>query len=404
MDRSLTTTIVTFILGLFFIIMIASQIMVQGHSYKTEIAMRYNSGETIEFDGVVIRDEHTVTQQVEGVIRYANENGSKLAINSVMAEVYKTEEDIEKRRQIDLIKLRIEQLEDAKTLTGTDNSQIESFTKLITEKHSRIVTAIDEGDYSEISSLKYELMNLQCKKSMAKGRTINYDDVIAALNSRVEDLEKSISSQPEIIYSPESGYFVNSVDGYEGEFSYADADNITPDKIKEVVASPKKEADKDAIGKMISDYSWKVAAVIDDNASTSVEKGDKVNLVAGSDQSVIVAYVENIKSYGDDQNVIVLSSDDLNDKLSSIRTERFRLLIDSFNGIRISSSAIHFDDENNIGVFIKDGVRCSFRKIERIYTAEGYVVAADTTGKAGYLSMYDNIIVEGKDLSEGKIL
>ena len=55
-------------------------------------------------------------------------------------------------------------------------------------------------------------------------------------------------------------------------------------------------------------------------------------------------------------------------------------------------------------MYIKSGTQAQFVKIERIYSTEDYVIVRDTTDKSGYLSLYDNVIVEGKDLYDGKNL
>lgn len=405
MDRSLTTKIIMAVLALFFILMLVFQFTARSEHYvKTEVAMRYDSLETIEFDGVFIRNEHLVNKQVNGVIRYEHPDGSKLGINSVIANVYSSASDVEICREIDNLNARIETLKDAQSLAGTDNSQIEAFNKLITEKHSELVKAVDSGDYSAASDIKYQLLNLHSKRDMAKGKTVDYSSVIASLEKKITSLQSRISTEPSAILSEETGYFVSSIDGYESELKFADAEKITPETIEKVIAVPSKaQSGGTVIGKMIEDYKWKIAAVLDDTSAAALTESSKVRLVAGSGPEQLTAYVEAVERYGG-KNVVVFSADELQSGLSSRRTERFKLLIDSYNGIRISAQAIHFDDENNIGVFIKSGVECKFRKIKKIYSGDGYVIAEDTTDSTGYLSLYDNIIVEGKDLYDGKIL
>lgn len=406
MDKSLTTKIISVILAAFLLITVISQFLVRSeHSVKTEVAMRYESQDNIEFTGVFVRDEHTVSYAVSGVIEYAHSDGSKLAKNSVIANVYSSASDVEICRKIENLERRIETLEDAQSLAGTDNSQIEAFNKLITEKHSELVKAIDDGDYQSVGNIKYQLLNLQSKRDMAKGKTVDYTSVINSLNSQINTLQGQISSEPQSIIAGETGYFVSSIDGYEAELKFDSADELTPEVIESIVKNPVKNSESgQVIGKMVESYKWKVAAVLNTAQSAAITENTKVELAAGSSTSPITATVESVEKYGEDKNVVIFSGDELNSSLAASRTERFKLMLDSYNGIRISASAIHFDDENNMGVFVKNGTRAEFKLIKKIYFGDGYVIAEDTSGSTGYLSLYDNIIVEGKDLYDGKIL
>lgn len=405
MDRTLTTKLITVVLAIFLLVTVVSQFFVGGeHSYRTEVALRYDSQDTIEFYGVFARNEHTVSRKTNGIIQYAHEDGSKVGKNSVIANTYSSASDITLTAGITNLQKRIDTLTDAQSLAGTDNSQIEAFDKLITEKHSKLIQAINNGDYSAVADIKYELLNLQSKRDMVKGKVSDYSSVISALNAKIKTLESRKSAEPVSVLSEETGYFVSSIDGYESKITYDNIDTITPAEIAEAVKTPKTaSASGDIIGKMIEDYKWKLAATFTEGQAAVLTENTNVKIIVGADQSEITAKVENVEKYGDDY-VAVFSADDLNSTIASSRVGRFKLLVDSYNGIRIASSAIHFDKDNNIGVYIKSGTQAQFVKIERIYSTEDYVIVRDTTDKSGYLSLYDNVIVEGKDLYDGKNL
>ncbi len=322
----------------------------------------------------------------------------------MIANTYSSASDITLTADITNLQKRIDTLTDAQSLAGTDNSQIEAFDKLITEKHSKLIQAINNGDYSAVADIKYELLNLQSKRDMVKGKVSDYSSVISALNAKIKTLESRKSAEPVSVLSEETGYFVSSIDGYESKITYDNIDTIPPAEIAEAVKTPKTaSASGDIIGKMIEDYKWKLAATFTEGQAAVLTENTNVKIIVGADQSEITAKVENVEKYGDDY-VAVFSADDLNSTIASSRVGRFKLLVDSYNGIRIASSAIHFDKDNNIGVYIKSGTQAQFVKIERIYSTEDYVIVRDTTDKSGYLSLYDNVIVEGKDLYDGKNL
>ena len=411
MDRTLTTKLVTVVLAVFLLLTIAGQFFAgNDHSYKTEVALKYDSQDTIEFYGVFARNEHTVSRKINGTIQYEHEDGSKVGKNSVIANAYGSAADISLTADINKLKTRIDTLTDAQSLVGTDNSQIEAFDKLITEKHSKLITAINNGDYTAVSQLKYEMLNLQSKRDMVKGKVNDYSSVISALNSKIKTLEGRISASPVQVTADETGYFVSSIDGYESKITYDNIDSITPAEISETVKTPElTTASGDIIGKMIDDYKWKLAATFTEGQAAVLTENTKVRLILGADQTEITAKVENVEKYDNDY-VAIFSADDLNSVIASSRAVSYThltlptKLVDSYNGIRIASSAIHFDKENNIGVYVKKGSQAYFVQVDRIYSSEDYVIVRDTSGQPGYLSLYDDVIVEGKDLYDGKNL
>ena len=124
----------------------------------------------------------------------------------------------------------------------------------------------------------------------------------------------------------------------------------------------------------------------------------------GSNQFSLTGNVDSIENADDDNKILILSFNVFNQDLIKSRTTQIRILFDEYNGIRIPSAAIHFDDKGEKGVFIKIGVNIYFRYIDIVRTEGDYTLVKDTTDKKGYLSLYDSVIVEGTDLYDGKIV
>lgn len=399
MDKSKTTTILAIVLAVFLVTTIVGQaIVIPQNACKTEVARMYELTDTVKFEGVFVRDEHTVERSYNGVLQYEHEDGSRLAKNSVIASVYASSEDIDICQRIDKLNERIETLEEAQKLAGTDGSQAEAFNNLITEKHSEIITALNENDYKKAESLKYELLGLQSKRDIAKGRTDDYASVINELKAEVNKLTSRIGSEPEALISGETGYFVSSTDGYEQQLSMGTVHSITPSEIKEVVETPSKKTQNDTvIGKMIDSYKWKLATVLDDHRASLLSTGETVRLYFGADASVLEVTVEYIQRYDDEGTVVVFAGDNLNAELAASRTGRFELVISRHSGIRLSSSAIRFNDKGEKGVYVLYGNLGYFKVVEELYSGEDFVIVKhEPNNQTNYLDLYDNVIVEGK--------
>ena len=110
--------------------------------------------------------------------------------------------------------------------------------------------------------------------------------------------------------------------------------------------------------------------------------------------------------------------------LSTIRQENVNVDMGTYSGIRISKKAIHDDvvkytekdEKGNTeqkekkvqGVYVLFGNQIVFKQISVIYSGSDYVIC-DPTPDDGILltdtvRQYDQVVVEGSDLYDGKIV
>lgn len=401
---ALTTKIIWALLVLFLVVTIVAQLVIYFYNpITTEVATYYKSSHSYVFKGVCVRDEKTVTYNGSGVISYTHEDGAKLAKNSVIAKIYKSQNDLAIQQQIDELNKQIEVLEDAQSLVGTDNSQLEAFSSQIYEKHSLLIQNIDKGDYQAAADMKSDLLNLYSKKQIVKGNETSYDDKIAQLNNQIAALKARISQTPVDMQISESGYFVNNADGYEVSLNYETMKELTADNINDIIKNPVQNVSSNIIGKIVDDYKWRFIGIIDANL-TDVYEGGTVNVCIGSSTNPVPADVISVEKQEDGTNIAIFECNRFSSDYITGRVAQFRIVLNDYVGIRVPMEAVRFDEEGNRGVFVKSGVEIRFKKIEMISSEDDYLIASDTTERDGYLSLYDNIVVEGKDLYDGKII
>lgn len=397
------TTAIIFVLSAFVILIAVGQVFFAGgEELSTETALSYDMDEEIPFTGVYLRDESLIYDSGTGVLSYEHEDGSKVGKSSIIARRYKSESEIDYRREIESLTEQIEVLENAEKLIGTDSSQLEAISSQINESHSELVNCITDGDYTGAEELESSMLEALCKREITLGESDGYSEKISALESRISELETRISGDTYDIYASDTGYFVSKTDGYEGELSFSDIDSLTEERINAVIANPEKSTGK-AIGKLISDYYWRVAAVIDTEKMFGIYVGSTVTLRVGSDTSLLEAEVVSVKDCGDGNSIYVFECDRLTSAVVQGRTAQFKLVINSYGGLRVSRGALRYDDDDERGVYVVRGTELVFKKINVIYWGEDYVICSQESGD-DYLKLYDRIVTEGKDLYDGKVV
>lgn len=406
--RAVTTRIIWGVIGAFFLIMVVSQIMIFFSSnYRTEVATLYTATDSIGFKGIYVRDEKLVSyNSYNGIISYTHTDGSKVGKNAVIAQVYRNRADIAVRQQIEELKEQREVLLDAQGFVGADTSQLESFSNQINEKHSQLMEYIYLGDYNAAAKLKNDILNLQSKREIVRGSETSYAAKISEIDSEIARLKLQITSEPYNITIPETGYFISKVDGYEDSLNSKSVFDLTAEDIEKITsAEPRQENPSGVIGKLVSDYTWYMAAILDTVKLGTVFEGAQVTLRIGSSNQNVKADIISLKRLEDGRSIAVFKCDMFLADFIDSRVTQARLLLEDYKGINIPNGALRMSDEDgSIGVYVLDGIVAKFRKVRQILSREEFTLVADTTGEDGYLSLYDNIIVEGRDLHEGKII
>lgn len=279
------TSIIVFVLSVFVLIFFVGQaFFAGGEKVTTETAFTYSMTEDIPFEGVFLRDETVIHNSGTGVVDYEHSDGSKVGKSSVIARRYRSEADIERRSEIEKINEQIAVLTDAQRLAGTDNNQLETISSQINERHSLILESLIDGDYSSAQAQENAMLGVLSKREISRGDIASYESKISSLRSRASQLEAMLSGDVQDIEAGGAGYFVSSVDGYEDKLSIEDSTTITADRIEEILDKPDLGSSSSEVGKLIADYRWRVAAVMDSSQLFGCNEGGEVTLRVSSDR------------------------------------------------------------------------------------------------------------------------
>ena len=94
----------------------------------------------------------------------------------------------------------------------------------------------------------------------------------------------------------------------------------------------------------------------------------------------------------------------MSEKLATLRKVTGKIVIKTYSGIKIPKDAVRFNEDNEMGVYIREGNLIKFNRIKELYSNDDFVVAEDKTGVPGWLAQYDEIVYSGKELENGKVI
>ncbi len=396
---TITAKILVFLLSVFVLIIVAHQVtLLFDDSYETETATLYSSAEKVSFKGIYVRNETVVKSSTNGVLSYPELDGNKIAKDSVVAYVYKSAEDIYINQRIEALNQEVELLEKEQNPGTTAVVRPEFISALIEEKYQTITSLIARNDLSQLAEERKNFQSLLGIYQIIIGEETDYSDRIDRLSKEIEELEKKKSQPIDVITVPDSGYFISYADGYENVLSPDKLSGITVDKVKEIIENDgydSTKVSKNAVGKIVNGYEWKLIGLINEN-DAFFRTGQDVTVKLSSTPDTVNAVIEDIiESEDSNESIIVLSCEKLNYNLVQCRTERVELILNDYSGIKVPREAIRFNKNNEKGVYILQGQKIAFKKLDVIYECDDYLLSK-VNSDTGYISVYDDIITSGE--------
>ncbi|MBQ1283606.1 MAG: hypothetical protein IIY18_01225 [Clostridia bacterium] len=369
-------------------------------SIKTETAIAYTAEETISAEGYIIRDETIITSDDAkgGVLNYEIADGNRVAKGGKVAGVYKSERDVEIKAQIAELDNQISKLS---VVCNMDMSNVTDLSRIDNQIKTGLIDLldiVDGGDYSSLSAAADEYLTLLNKRLVAIGAETNFSARLATLQSRKAELEAQLGTAIDIT-SESAGYFVSSIDGYENVLGTDSVKTLTKEQLESI--KPEDTKTENVIGKTVDSVDWYIATVLSFEDSLKFTEGQalriRVPLQTATELPVTVEKIN--RDAASSETVIVFKCGYMNGELSLIRTQPLTIIVSSSEGLYVPNDARRIVDDQ-IGVFVKTGNAIKFKPIEVIYNGTGFVICK----KDGELRLYDEVIVKGNDLYDGKIV
>lgn len=380
--------------------------------YTTETAISAQADDSVSFKAVYIRDEEVVRYSGNGVVSYAVSDGGKLGKGSVIAEIYADESQIDIEQNIAALNKQLELIKKIQNPGTVESAQPSNLSTLINEKYKSIINERETGNLENLAAQRDELVVLMSTYQLVTDSDIELNNRVSEINSQIAQLKASESVPLDSIVADRSAYFVSYADGYEDEFKKDNLSSLTPEIIDSVQDSGPVE-EPNIVGKLIDGYEWYAVGVID-NKSAEFSVDEDVTLKFQSTSDVVRGTVYDIrdtKTAG--KSIVIVKCDDITYDLVQHRTEQVEMVKGSYEGIKVPRKAIRFKDiEETIedeetgkkttqivnckGVYIKLGEQIKFKKLDVVYEGSNYVLSAFNAG-SDYVSLYDDIVVEGVD-------
>lgn len=290
------------------------------------------------------------------------------------------------------------------------------------------------GQFSKFGDRMEELGDLMTRRQMTMGEEIDFESMISALQAERSGISLDESAYTKIT-AERSGYYISSTDGLEGVLPYGKIASVTQDMLQKALEAKAQPA-SGGVGKMVDSFDWYLLCAVDEKQALHFEQGDSIMVrMPFSAAGEFKAEVEHIAQSEDGKNLVTLKCNLMNETFANLRQETAQLVTNVTvyyakpqaeegtdeqeapkpkqyvvdKGIRVSTSAVRVVDGEK-GVYVRRGNVARFRKLNIVYSDQTYVISATASqdgepivdDPSNYLKQYDEVILEGKDLYDGK--
>ena len=399
LNRSLRIPIIAF--GLIIIYSVISFVVNHYNPVKTVPAAQVSMDDSFSTTGYFIRQEEVIDIAEGDTVEYNYSDGDKVSEGTALVTEYANEDALTISRELKNIEENIAQLETLRNVTSTTTNSSQINQKIIDQMNA-ICEEVESGSLSRITSLASELRQLALKSGSLSNDREDIDVEIASLKTQAADLEERLSGSTTDITSPCSGYFCESVDGYEDIFAPDVVDDLTLSRLNEL--SDEKPAKTSGKGKVVSSYVWYFAAKVSDTDAKHLTQGNTVKIRFSQASRDVQATVSSIRDDADtDDTLVIFRSQDMNEDLISMRKQVATVVVASYSGLKVPKSAVRMEDDK-MGVYVLSNSVASYKNIEPLFEGDSYYIVEQNVTGNDSLVINDDIIVEAKDVNDKKVM
>ena len=391
-------------------------------AYKVEIeVVKYDSMEnTIATQGVLIKNEWSMTLPVGTVADYKANEGDRVSIGKQILKISMNDgADENISLKIDKINERIEEIKKAETDNGFFAADKKKIDANIQDSVNELKTVTKSGDFSKLEEVKSDLAANVYKKSLVAGTDSFSGQNIEQLTNEKASLEEIQKNNLNVIYARTSGLVSYELDGYEAVLKPENIQALKASSILEIInaitekSDKKNEKNQEKIEgvKIVDNFEWYIASVIPKGILTKDDIG-KAILVRFKDtnNTVVSGTLKHFNEGNENGNLIVVKTDEQLKNFQRIRTADVEIITKHDEGLIIPLKCI-VEKEGIKGIFIERSgmVRFVPIKISISDEKEALVINLDKDDK-GYssknyvLKPFDRVITTVNKVKENQML
>lgn len=395
---------------------------------KTETALEVTVFDANVTTGYIFRNEEPIMNGAgnDRVVVTLVKDGEKISNGQHFANAYVASDYAEIQEQIDVIEDKINVLEKSAVETDAYITDLSKTDDAINASFDKIYSSVSDGILENVNSVENELLINMNKRNLITRDNDGYTSEVLSLKQQKKTLEGRISAYSDRVTAQNSGYYYGDTDGFERIFDVDLLDELSHESFREIVnMSPENDVLNSNYGKIVKDFVWYLVCESDKNSAAGYKENKDYSLVfpSFSDEEMTLTLKKIIKNTGEKTVLLVFRGNTAPEGFPYSRSQQVNIISGEQTGFAVPKDAVRIKNGMK-GVYILNGDIVRFRRIETIAEDGDYYIVKKPKAVSfsesdenkskeekdneeityRYLSLYDNVIVGGKNLFDGKIV
>lgn len=371
---------------------------------ETQTAVTTTVYDTFDAEALVVRDEHVVDYDGSAITLPVLSDGDKINVGGNIAATFSSKDSANAYSKYNEIKDKLDYYETLESQSVGQATNVESINAKIDDDVDSYIRSIYNNKGSEDTSENLNSSLIQ--RQMIIGEKINFTSITQDLRKQAADSATSAKAAS-FVKTKQSGVFSSYTDGYEDIVDYKSIEDQSIKDVKELLkkVDTTKPDKAEHIGKLITSYNWYLEMIVPAEEVKGLSNGDFVTVaLKNNDEAALTA--EIVKGadleVGAKETLLILKCNDMNSDLATIRKEPVEIRYNTYKGIKVPAEALHVVDGKK-GVFALIASQVQFRTAEVVYSEDDWVLLSYQKDSQDGIRLYDKIIIQGKDLEDGKV-
>lgn len=367
---------------------------------STVRAIEYEAGTTCRVTGYVVRDESVLTSPYSITVLTRRE-GERVGAGQPVATGYQSADAQARQHEIESLEAGLAQLQYARSddpdldnTAALDQSLVELFSEAAQDTARRDLTAV--------AALGPHIKGLLLRRDASPEQLEALDAQTGALETELAALRSGSGAGVRTVTAPEPGCFSAGADGYEQVLTPERLSSLTLSELRTLTPAALPDG---ACGRLVRSGGWYFVCAVPSGLVAELEPGDTVTAGFSHGSSGVMDLT--ITRIGDEENgerLLVLSSERYLQDVTLLRQHTTELVFHSYAGLRVPKTALVMDSEDRPSVYVLEGGRSKSKAVSILYdNGESYVVALDKSD-TGNLWPGDEIILNPRNLYDGKVV
>ena len=367
-------------------------------SISTELVYAGAIEDVVNANGYIIRTEEVINAPANGTLVYDVAEESRVHVGMSIASVIQGDVDESAIAQYKALDERIRHYE---AISDTNYYTDEGYRiEYQVEKRVRniIEASYNQQDLGQISTYKDEIVDTLAQ---------DVPGMLSELKAQRDSIAALLPKNRTRIYATEAGVFSSNIDGYEEAFSIKVRSQFTPEYLQAVTPDEVAESieEGEPCLKIINNYKFYIAAIIDTEWADDLGQGDEVTLrFPYINNESAVGVVDSIIKGEDGKATLIIACTKTLDSVFRLREINVDIIKATYIGLRIPTMAIQEKDGVR-GVYIVRDRQMRFRPIDILYENELHtVVRRDDYSLDQILFINNEIVVRAYKVEDGLIV